>query len=72
MRRSCRALPTAPSLHAVHSDSNRSAAVGRVALFPLFLLLVLLFLPLLAQDLVINPIRNLVLGAAVAFKLIGS
>ena len=33
-----------------------------IALFPLLLLLQL-FLPLLAQDLVRNPIRNLVLGA---------
>jgi hypothetical protein len=36
-----------------------------IALFPLLLLLQL-FLPLLAQALVRNPIRNLVLGAAVA------
>jgi hypothetical protein len=37
-----------------------------IALFPLLLPLLLLFLPLLAQGLVGNPIRNLVLGAAEA------
>ena len=31
LRRICRALPTSPSLHAMHSDSSRSTAVGRAA-----------------------------------------